>query len=158
MAVGTCGSRWRRAARDAAGEPGRRDEPGAVCAALDGETTVAVMTALRECSRLRVADGALQRPAGWAFHTPTAKGPVNKKQLTQVGRALAQLGSSISRLLAPGARRSERLNRTLQDRLVNELRVAGITTISAANQYLRDVFLPQHNATFSDGPGKFGPP
>jgi hypothetical protein len=45
---------------------------------------------------------------------------------------------------SPQARgRSERANRTLQDRLVNELRVAGITTLDAANAYLRDVFLPQ---------------
>ena len=35
---------------------------------------------------------------------------------------------------------------------MNELRVAGITTIPAANQYLRDVFLPHHNATFSHAP------
>ena len=73
--------------------------------------------------------------AGWAFHTPTAKGPVDKKQLTQVGRALAQLGVEHIPAYSPQARgRSERLNRTFQDRLVNELRVAGITTIPAANR------------------------
>jgi hypothetical protein len=41
------------------------------------------------------------------------------------------------------------VNRTLQDRLVNQLRVAGITTRDAANAYLRDVCIPQYNATFS---------
>ena len=82
--------------------------------------------------------------AHWAFHTPKAKGPVDKTQLTQVGRALAQLGVEHIPAYSPQARgRSERLNRTLQDRLVNELRVAGITTLAAANAYLRDVFLPQ---------------
>jgi hypothetical protein len=50
--------------------------------------------------------------------------------------------------LHPRAGRSERLNRTFQDRLVNELRVAGITTLAAANRYLADQFVPQHNATF----------
>ena len=43
--------------------------------------------------------------AHWAFHTPTAKGPVDKTQLTQVGRALARLGiEHIPVLLAAGAR------------------------------------------------------
>jgi hypothetical protein len=78
---------------------------------------------------------------------------VDKKQLTQVGRALATLGVEHIPAYSPQARgRSERLNRTFQDRLVNELRVAGITTTPAANQYLREVFLPQHNATFSHPP------
>ena len=40
------------------------------------------------------------------------------------------------------------MNRTLQGRLVNELRVAGIRAVDAANRYLREVYLPQHNATF----------
>jgi len=48
--------------------------------------------------------------------------------------------------------RSERLNRTFQDRLVNELRVAAITTLGPANRYLHDRFVPQHNATFSRPP------
>src|SRR5262249_12518677 len=44
--------------------------------------------------------------------------------------------------------RSERVNRTLQDRLVNEYRLAGITTLAAANRYLRDRFLPAFTAEF----------
>ena len=91
--------------------------------------------------------------AGWAFYTPTAKGPVDKKRLTQVGRALARLGIEHIPAYSPQARgRSERLNRTLQDRVVNELRAAGIASIPAANEYLRRVFLPRHNATFSHAP------
>ena len=76
--------------------------------------------------------------AHWAFHTPRAKGPVDKTRLTQVGRALARLGIEHIPAYSPQARgRSERLNRTFQDRLVNELRVAGITTIAAANRVSR---------------------
>jgi hypothetical protein len=45
-----------------------------------------------------------------------------------------------------------RANRTLQDRLVNELRVAGITTVAAANRYVRDRFLPAFNAEFGRPP------
>ena len=88
--------------------------------------------------------------AHWAFHTPMAKGPVDKTRLTQLGRALAQLGIEHIPAYSPQARgRSERLNRTFQDRLVNELRVAAITTVAAANTYLATQFVPQHNATFA---------
>ena len=91
--------------------------------------------------------------AHWAFHTPSARGPVDKTQRTQVGRALARLGIEHIPSYSPQARgRSERLNRTFQDRLVNELRVAGIATIAAANGYLADRFVPQHNATFARAP------
>jgi hypothetical protein len=91
--------------------------------------------------------------AHWAFHTPKAKGPVDKARLTQVGRALAHLGIEHIPSYSPQARgRSERLNRTFQDRLVNELRIAGITTLPAANQYLARQFVPQHNTTFARAP------
>ena len=87
------------------------------------------------------------------FVTPHAKGPVDKTRLTQVGRALHQLGIEHIPAYSPQARgRSERVNRTLQGRLVNELRVAGIRAVDAANRYLRDVYLPQHNATFRRPP------
>ena len=75
------------------------------------------------------------------------------RSLTQVGRALARLGIEHIPSYSPQARgRSERLNRTFQDRLVNELRVAGIATLDAANQYLAEQFVPQHNATFARAP------
>ena len=48
--------------------------------------------------------------------------------------------------------RVERLNRTLQGRLVNELRVAGITTLEAANTYLREVFIPDYQTQFTRPP------
>lgn len=118
------------------------------------ESTVAVMTSLARVVRAEGLPMALYTDrAHWAFHTPTAKGPVDKTRLTQVGRALARLGIEHIPSYSPQARgRSERLNRTFQDRLVNELRVAGIATLAAANRYLTDVFVPQHNATFSCAP------
>jgi transposase len=117
----------------------------------DAESTRAVMTALWEVFRTYGLPMALYSDrASWAFLTPKAKGPVDKQRLTQVGRALARLGVEHIPAYSPQARgRSERLNRTLQDRLVNELQVAGIATVPPANAYLREVFLPQHNATFS---------
>lgn len=118
------------------------------------ESTVAVMTSLASVVRAEGLPMALYTDrAHWAFHTPKAKGPVDRTRLTQVGRALARLGIEHIPSYSPQARgRSERLNRTFQDRLVNELRVAGIATIAAANRYLLEVFVPQHNATFACSP------
>lgn len=115
------------------------------------ESTHAVMTALDAVFRAHGLPMALYTDrAHWAFHTATAKGPVDKRHLTQVGRALAHLGVEHIPAYSPQARgRSERLNRTFQDRLVNELRVAGVTTRAAANEYLTRQFVPQHNATFA---------
>lgn len=118
------------------------------------ETTRAVMSALAHVLRTEGLPMALYTDrAGWAFHTPKARGPVDKTRLTQVGRALRRLGIEHIPAYSPQARgRSERMNRTLQGRLVNELRVAGIATIAAANAYLRDVYVPRHNATFRRAP------
>jgi transposase len=84
------------------------------------------------------------------FYTPEAGGPVDRKSPTQVGRALAQLGVEHIAAYSPQARgRSERLFGTLQDRLVKELALAGIATIAAANEFIRDVYIPAHNARFA---------
>src|SRR5919204_5474024 len=118
------------------------------------ETTLAVMHALAHVLRTEGLPMALYTDrAGWAFVTPKTTGPVDKTRLTQVGRALRQLGIEHIPAYSPQARgRSERLNRTLQERLVNEFRVAGIQTIDAANRYLRARYLPQHNASFRRPP------
>lgn len=121
---------------------------------VESESTATVMTALREVLQTSGLPMALYTDrAGWAFYTPTAGGRVDRTHLTQVGRALARLGIEHIAAYSPQARgRGERLNRTLQDRLVNELRVAGITTLEAANRYVRDCFIPDYNATFTRPP------
>jgi transposase len=87
------------------------------------------------------------------FHTPEAGGKVDKSTLTQVGRALAQLGIEHIAAYSPEARgRSERAFATLQDRLVKELKLAGITTIEAANRFIADIYLPDHNRRFARPP------
>jgi len=118
------------------------------------ESTQTVMRALWTVFRTWGLPLALYTDrASWAFVTRKAQGPVDKTRVTQVGRALARLGVEHIPAYSPQARgRSERVNRTLQDRLVNELRVAGVTTLEAANAYLRDVFIPQYNETFSRPP------
>jgi transposase len=84
------------------------------------------------------------------FYTPTADGPVDKERLTQVGRALQHLGIEHIPAYSPEARgRSERMFGTLQDRLTKELAKAGITEIAAANAWIRDAYLPDHNARFA---------
>jgi transposase len=91
------------------------------------------------------------------FVTPKAGEPVSKTMLTQVGRALAQLGIRHIAAYSPEARgRSERAFRTLQDRLSKELRLAGIRTIAAANRWIAEVYLPAHNATFAVAPAEAG--
>jgi hypothetical protein len=84
------------------------------------------------------------------FFTPKAGGKVAKQPPTQVGRALAQLGIDHIPAYSPEARgRMERLFGTLQQRLPQELRLAGITTIEAANRFLAERFVPAHNARFA---------
>lgn len=84
------------------------------------------------------------------FHTPKAGGKVDKTNPTQVGRALQQLGITHIASYSPEARgRMERLFGTLQGRLPQELRIAGITTMEAANRWLAEVFLPRFNARFA---------
>jgi len=85
------------------------------------------------------------------FFTPEAGGKVSKTQPTQVGRALKQLGIGHIPAYSPEARgRCERAFRTLQDRLPKELALAGITTVEAANRFIREIYLPEHNARFAE--------
>jgi transposase len=84
------------------------------------------------------------------FHTPQADGPVDKDRPTQVGRALKHLGIEHIPAYSPEARgRSERMFGTLQDRLIKELAKAAIRDCDAANAWIRDVYLPAHNARFA---------
>jgi transposase len=84
------------------------------------------------------------------FFTPEAGGKVSKTVLTQVGRALSQLGIEHIAAYSPQARgRSERVFHTLQDRLPKEFRLAGIGTVEAANVWLRDSFIAEHNTRFA---------
>ena len=119
-----------------------------------GESTAAVMRVLRHVLETYGIPGALYTDrAHWAVHTPTSGTAPDRFKLTQLGRALRQLGIEHLVSFSPQARgRSERANRTLQDRLVNELRVAGIQTVAAANRYLAARFLPMFNTTFGQPP------
>lgn len=82
--------------------------------------------------------------------TPEADGKVDKENLTQFGRAMKQLGIDMIAAYSPEARgRSERAFGTHQGRLPQELALAGITDMEAANCYLRERYLPAFNAEFA---------
>ena len=80
------------------------------------------------------------------WHTPQAGGKVDKRNPTQFGRAMKQLGIEMIAAYSPQARgRCERVFRTHQDRLVKELAATGITEFAAANDYIRSRYLPAYN-------------
>ena len=74
------------------------------------------------------------------------------ESLTQFGRAMKDLEIEMIKAYSPQAKgRIERLWNTFQDRLVVELRLAGIETLEAANLFLTQ-FLPRYNAQFAVAP------
>ena len=124
-----------------------------------GESTAAVFSALHTvCTAWGLPIALYTDRAHWAFHTPTAGGPIDRTHPTQVGRALAHLGIEHIGAYSPQARgRSERLNRTVQGRLVNELHLAGITTRAGANAYLRERFIADYDEEFAHPPADPSP-
>jgi transposase len=118
---------------------------------IDEEGTESTFRALLEVFTAHGLPSSLYTDRGsHYFHTPQADGPVDKERLTQVGRALKHLGIEHIPAYSPEARgRSERMFGTLQDRLIKELAKASIREIDAANAWIRDIYLPAHNARFA---------
>jgi hypothetical protein len=74
--------------------------------------------------------------------------------MTQFGRLLNELGIKVIYARSPQAKgRIERVFETLQDRLTKEMRLAGISTIDEANEFLKG-YLPKHNARFAVAPAR----
>jgi len=118
---------------------------------VEEEGTVSTFRALLEVFTERGLPSSLYTDRGsHYFLTPKAGEAVDKEQLTQVGRALAHLGIEHIPAYSPEARgRSERMFGTLQGRLPQELALEGIDDIEEANRYIREVYLPLHNAQFA---------
>jgi len=115
------------------------------------ESTRTVMAALREVIEQRGLFCALYSDRGsHFFHTPKAGAAVDHQRLTQVGRAMGELGIRMIPAYSPQARgRSERSFGTWQNRLPQELRLAGIRNLAEANRFLRERYIAQFNAQFS---------
>ena len=120
---------------------------------VEEESTRTVLLALREVIERQGLFCALYSDRGsHFFYTPQAGGKVDPQRLTQVGRAMRELGVQMIAAYSPQARgRSERNFGTWQGRLPQELRLRGIQEVREANRFLREEYLAEFN-------GKFGVP
>src|SRR3954451_23803398 len=118
---------------------------------VEEESTRTVMAALREVIETKGLFCALYSDRGsHCFLTPKAGEPVDKQRLTQVGRAMKELGIQMIPAYSPQARgRSERNFGTWQGRLPQELRLANIGTLAEANAFLRERYIAEFNQKFT---------
>jgi len=114
------------------------------------ESTLTVMAGLKEVIAGKGVFCALYSDRGSHFwFTPKAGGKIDPHRLTQVGRALREVGVQMIPAYSPQARgRSERNFGTWQGRLPQELRLRGICSLEAANRYLREHYMAEFNARF----------
>lgn len=119
---------------------------------VEQESTLTVMAALAEVILKKGLFCSLYTDRGsHFFHTPKAGGAVDKSQLTEIGRALSQLGiEHIPSYCPQGRGRMERFFGSWQGRLPQELGQAAITTVAAANRYIREKFLPWHRRHWTE--------
>jgi transposase len=117
---------------------------------VEEESTATVMAALREVIERKGLFCALYSDRGSHFWlTPKVGGKVDPHHLTQVGRALRELGIQMIPAYSPQARgRSERNFGTWQGRLPQELRLQGIVSVEKANRFLRDHYIAAFNRSF----------
>ena len=125
---------------------------------VEEESTATVMAGLREVVERKGLFCALYSDRGSHFWlTPKVGGKVDAHRLTQVGRALRELGVQMIPAYSPQARgRSERSFGTWQGRLPQELRLHGITRLEEANRFLREDYIAQFNARFQVAPAQRG--
>jgi hypothetical protein len=117
---------------------------------VEEESTATVMVGLREVIERKGLFCALYSDRGSHFWlTPKAGGKVDPHRPTQLGRALRELGVQMIPAYSPQARgRSERNFGTWQGRLPQELRLRGINSVTAANDFLRDEYIAEFNRRF----------
>src|ERR1700729_4249272 len=118
---------------------------------VEEESTLTVLAALKEVVESQGVFCALYSDRARHFWlTAKAGQPVDRHRLTQVGRALRELGVQMIPAYSPQARgRSERSFHTWQGRLPQELRLAGITTLQGANEFLRQQYIAVFNQKFT---------
>jgi transposase len=120
------------------------------------EGTMSSFAALRQVIERHGLFGSLYADRGTHYWlTESAGGKVDRDHPTQVHRALKQLGIELIPAYSPEARgRSERMFGTCQGRLPQELRLAGITDMAAANRFLERQFVPELNRRFRVAPAE----
>ena len=118
---------------------------------VEEESTRTVMAALREVIQTQGLFCSLYSDRGSHFFvTMKAHQKVDPHRLTQVGRALKELGIQMIPAYSPQARgRSERSFGTWQNRLPQELRLAGLKTPEEANRFLRERYIGEFNRMFA---------
>lgn len=117
---------------------------------VEEESTLTTMAAFHEVIEQQgLFCASYSDRASHFFVTPKAGEKVDPHRLTQLGRALKELGVHMMAAYSPQARgRSERNFGTWQGRLPQELRLAGITTLEAANRFLRERYIAEFNRSF----------
>src|SRR5271167_447836 len=125
---------------------------------VEEESTATVMAALWEVIERQGLFCALYSDRGSHFWlTPKVGGKVDAHRLTQVGRALRELGVQMIPAYSPQARgRSERNFGTWQGRLPQELRLRRIQTVEEANRFLQEHYIAQFNRRFQVAPAQRG--
>src|SRR5258707_13547481 len=118
---------------------------------VDEESTRTVMAGLREVIEVEGIFCAVYSDRGSHFFVTMKAGEkVDKHRLTQVGRAMKELGVQMIPAYSPQARgRSERSFGTWQGRRPQELRLAGIEGVAEANRFLRDKYVAVFNEKFT---------
>src|SRR5213082_431395 len=118
---------------------------------VEEESTRTVMAGVREVIETQGLFCALYSDRGSHFFLTVKEGEkVDKHRLTQVGRAMKELGVQMIPAYSPQARgRSERSFGTWQGRLPQELRLAGISSVAEANSFLRGKYIEEFNGKFS---------
>jgi transposase len=118
---------------------------------VEEESTRTIMAGLRAVIEAKGLFCALYSDRGSHFFvTPKAGEKVDKHRLTQVGRAMKELGVQMIPAYSPQARgRSERSFGTWQGRLPQELRLAGIASLEAANAFLKECYVARFNEKFT---------
>jgi transposase len=125
---------------------------------VEEESTRTVMAGLWEVIENKGLFCALYSDRGSHFFVTTKAGEkVDKQRLTQVGRAMKELGVQMIPAYSPQARgRSERSFGTWQGRLPQELGLAGIRDLAGANRFLREHYIAEFNTKFSVAPAEKG--
>jgi transposase len=125
---------------------------------VDQESTRTVLAAIRHVVETQGWFSSLYSDrASHFFRTAKAGEPVDRRQLTEVGRALKEVDIEPIPAYSPQARgRSERNFGTWQGRLPQELRIRNIRTVEEANHFLRTDYITEFNRKFAVRPAQPG--